>query len=230
MRRFADRTAAGRDLGRKLAEAGIEGDILVLGLPRGGIPVACEVAAALDAPVDALIVRKLGAPFNAELALGAIAYGGVTVYNDDLLGQLQLDERDREAIRARELEELERRERTYRAGRPPPAIAGATVIIVDDGMATGATMHAAVVATRALAPARIIVAVPTAALDAVERLERVADRVVALATPEPYFGVGAWYSQFPQLTDREVVEERTAAVSRRRRDGGRESRSEEFPV
>ena len=212
MKMFSDRTAAGRDLGRALAEAGIEGKILVLGLPRGGIPVACEVAAALDAPVDALIVRKLGAPFNPELALGAIAYGGVTVYNDELLAQLRLDEADLEGIRVRELEELECRERTYRARRPPLAIVGTTVVIVDDGMATGATMHAAVVATRALAPARIIVAVPTAALDAVERLERVADRVVALATPEPYFGVGAWYAHFPQLTDEEVVEALTAAL------------------
>ena len=206
MKMFADRSAAGRQLGGRLVESGIRGNVVVLGLPRGGIPVACEVAAALNAPVDALVVRKLGAPFNPELALGAIAYGGVTVYNDELLEQLGLDESQLEPIRARELEELERRERTYRAGRPPLAIAGTTVIIVDDGMATGATMHAAVVATRALAPARIVVAVPTAAVDAVERLERVADRVVALATPEPYFGVGAWYSQFPQLTDEEVVE------------------------
>jgi predicted phosphoribosyltransferase len=211
MKMFADRAAAGRALGRRMAEAGVSGRVLVLGLPRGGVPVACEVAAALGAPVDALIVRKLGAPFNPELALGAIAYGGVTVYNDELLEQLNLDETDLDAIRARELEELERRERTYRADRPPLAVAGATVIVVDDGMATGATMHAAVVATRALAPARIIVAVPTAAIDAVERLERVADQVVTLATPEPYFGVGAWYSVFPQLTDEEVVEALAAA-------------------
>ena len=211
MKMFADRIAAGRALGRRLAEAGIGGQVVVLGLPRGGIPVACEVGAALDAPVEALIVRKLGAPYNPELALGAIAYGGVTVYNDELLEQLQLDETDLEPIRARELEELERRERAYRADRPPLAIAGATAVIVDDGMATGATMHAAVVATRALAPKRIIVAVPTAAIDAVERLERVADEVVALATPEPYFGVGAWYSRFPQLTDEEVVEALAAA-------------------
>ncbi len=211
MKMFADRSAAGRQLGGRLVESGIRGNVVVLGLPRGGIPVACEVAAALNAPVDALVVRKLGAPFNPELALGAIAYGGVTVYNDELLEQLGLDESQLEPIRARELEELERRERTYRAGRPPLAIAGTTVIIVDDGMATGATMHAAVVATRALAPARIVVAVPTAAVDAVERLERVADRVVALATPEPYFGVGAWYSQFPQLTDEEVVDALAAA-------------------
>jgi putative phosphoribosyl transferase len=208
---FADRIAAGRELGRTLAAAGIEGKVVVLGLPRGGVPVACEVAAALAAPVDALIVRKLGAPFNPELALGAIAHGGVTVYNEELLAQLQLDEADLDAVRASELAELERRERAYRAGRLPLALAGATVVIVDDGMATGATMHAAVVATRALGPAHIVVAVPTAAIDAVERIERVADRVVALATPEPYFGVGAWYSRFPQLTDEEVVAALAAA-------------------
>jgi predicted phosphoribosyltransferase len=205
MKMFADRVAAGRELGRRLADAGIEGEILVLGLPRGGIPVACAVGAALDAPVDALIVRKLGAPFNRELALGAIAYGGVTVYNDELLEQVGMDEAALEPIRARELLELKRREEIYRADLPPPAIAGKSVVIVDDGMATGATMHAAVVATRALAPARVVVAVPTAAIDAVARLERIADQVVALATPEPYFGVGAWYSSFPQLTDEEVV-------------------------
>ena len=215
MKIFTDRIAAGRDLGRRLAEARLGDPLLVLGLPRGGIPVACEVAAALAAPVDALIVRKLGAPFNPELALGAIAYGGVTVYNDEFLEQLGLDEAELEPVRARELEELERRERKYRAGRPPLAVAGATVVIVDDGMATGATMHAAVVATRALGPARIVVAVPTAAIDAVERLGRVADRVVALATPEPYFGVGAGYSRFPQLTDEEVIEALAAAHAAR---------------
>jgi putative phosphoribosyl transferase len=215
MKRFADRVAAGRELGRTLAEAGLEGKVVVLGLPRGGVPVACEVAAALRAPVDALIVRKLGAPFNPELALGAIAYGGVTVYNRELLEQLQLDEAELDGVRAQELAELERRERAYRAGRPPLVLAGATVVIVDDGMATGATMHAAVVATRALGPSRVVVAVPTAAIDAVERLERVADRVVALATPEPYFGVGAWYARFPQLTDEEVVAALAAAAESR---------------
>ena len=213
---FADRVTAGRDLGRRLVELGVAGRILVLGLPRGGVPVACEVAAALDAPVDVLVVRKLGAPFNPELALGAIAYGGVAVYNEDLLTQLGLDEGALDPVLARETKELERREREYRRGRPPIAVEGATVVIVDDGMATGATMHAAVVATRALAPACVVVAVPTAAVDAVQRLERVADQVVALATPEPYFGVGAWYSHFPQLSDQEVVAALGAAEKRGR--------------
>lgn len=214
MKMFADRIDAGRSLGRALAEARPPGRLLVLGLPRGGIPVACEVAAALDAPVDALVVRKLGAPFNSELALGAIAYGGVTVYNDDLLEELGLDEAALDSVRERELRELERRERAYRASSSPPPVEGATVIIVDDGMATGATMHAAVAATRALAPERIIVAVPTASVEAVERLGRVADEVVALGTPEPYFGVGAWYAKFPQLTDAEVAGALTAAGRR----------------
>jgi putative phosphoribosyl transferase len=211
---FADRVSAGRDLGRRLAELGLGGSALVLGLPRGGVPVAGEVAAALDAPVDVLIVRKLGAPFNPELALGAIAYGGVTVYNEELLRQLDLDETALDSIRARERKELERRERAYRGNRPPISVAGRTIVIVDDGMATGATMHAAVVATRALSPARIVVAVPTAAIDSVQRLERVADQVVALATPEPYYGVGTWYSDFPQLNDAEVIAALAAAGER----------------
>ena len=224
MKVFADRATAGRELGRRLVELGVRGRILVLGLPRGGVPVACEVAAALDAPVDVLIVRKLGAPFNPELALGAIAYGGVTVYNRELLAQLDLDETALHQIRARELVELERRERAYRTDRPPIAVDGATVVIVDDGMATGATMHAAVVATRALRPVGIVVAVPTAAVDAVQRLEGVADRVVALATPEPYFGVGAWYGHFPQLSDDEVVAALEAADRRESGAAPRHSR------
>jgi len=208
---FANREAAGRDLGHALLRLGLRGKLVVLGLPRGGIPVACEVGAALRAPVDALVVRKLGAPFNPELALGAIAFGGVTVYNEDLLAEFGLREADLAPIRARELEELQRRERVYRRNRPPLGIAAATVIIVDDGMATGATMHAAVTATRPLDPARIIVAVPTAARDAVDRIELLADQVVALETPEPYHGVGAWYAEFRQLTDAEVVAALAAA-------------------
>jgi predicted phosphoribosyltransferase len=213
MKKFADRRAAGRELGERLAELGLEDKLVVLGLPRGGVPVACEVAAALRAPVDVLVVRKLGAPFNEELALGAIAYGGVTLYNHDLLREAGLRAPDLEPTRLRELAELRRRELAYRGDRPPPDIAGATVVIVDDGMATGATMHAAVAATRALHPAGVVVAVPTAAVEAVERLVGVADRVVALQTPEPYFGVGAWYAQFEQLTDAEVLDCLAAATA-----------------
>jgi putative phosphoribosyl transferase len=205
MKIFRDRQAAGRELGRQLGKLGLTGELLVLGLPRGGVPVACEVARELDAPVDVLVVRKLGAPFNPELAVGAIAFGGVTIYNGDLLMALGLTEESLEPIRARELAELQRRERVYRGDSPSPDLAGKTVILVDDGVATGATMSAAVLAARKLGPRRIIVAVPASARDSKVRLEEVADRVVALAVPEPYYGVGAWYEHFPQLTDHEVL-------------------------
>jgi predicted phosphoribosyltransferase len=172
------------------------------------------VAEALAAPVDVLVVRKLGAPHNRELAVGAVAFGGVTVYNDALLEMLNLTEQDLEPTRRSELAELERRERAYRGGAAPVAVTNKTVILVDDGVATGATMHAAVLATRRLRPQRIIVAAPTAASDSVERLERVADQVVVLETPEPYYAVGAWYAEFPQLRDEEVVARLAAAASR----------------
>lgn len=204
MKIFHDRTEAGNALGERISRLGLTGPLLVLGLPRGGVPVACEVAAALGAPVDVLVVRKLGAPFNPELALGAIALGGVTVYNEGLLEELGLDEGSLEAVRSRELAELERREHVYRGTQPPPDLAGKTVIIVDDGIATGATMRAAVVAARTLAPLRVIAAAPTGAADSIARLREVADRVVVLETPEPYFGVGAWYEEFPQLSDADV--------------------------
>lgn len=218
---FPDRHAAGRDLGERLARLALEGEILVLGLPRGGVPVACEVAARLAAPVDVLVVRKLGAPFNPELALGAVAFGEVVVYNDDLLEAVGRTREQLAPILERELAELRRRERTYRPSAAPPAIADKTVVIVDDGMATGATMHAAVVATRALSPRHIVVAVPTAARDAVERLEEVADRVVALEQPEPYYGVGAWYGHFDQVSDAEVVAALESSRGRGETGGGR---------
>jgi predicted phosphoribosyltransferase len=202
---FRDRVDAGRQLAERFRGLALRGSIVVLGLPRGGVPVAREVAAALRAPLDVCVVRKLGAPFNPELAVGAIAFGGVTVYNESLLAELGLDETDIEGIRQREHAELLRRERAYRGSRPPLELKGKTVILVDDGIATGATMHAAVMATRKLGPKSVIVAVPTSAVESVARLEGVADRVIALAMPEPYFGVGAWYAEFPQLADADVL-------------------------
>src|SRR5690606_1385877 len=155
---FRDRQQAGKALGSELARYGFGRDVVVLGLPRGGVPVALEVAKALRAPLDVLVVRKLGLPEQPELAVGAIAYGGLTVYNDSLLAALGLDAADLERIRAREAAELARREAVYRGRRPQPALTGKTVVLVDDGIATGATMHAAVLATRALAPREIVVA------------------------------------------------------------------------
>jgi putative phosphoribosyl transferase len=202
---FRDRAEAGRRLGLRLRERAFEGDVVVLALPRGGVPVACEAAAAIDAPVDVLVVRKLGAPFNPELAVGSIASGGVVVYNEWVLDQLGLDKADLKPIAEREERELERREHAYRGGRKPPDIAGKTVILVDDGVATGATMHAGVVAVRAMGPKRVVIAVPTSAREAVQRLAAVADEVIALSTPEPYLSVGSWYEIFDQLTDADVA-------------------------
>jgi predicted phosphoribosyltransferase len=205
MKIFRDRSDAGRQLGERLRQEPLNGTPIVLGLPRGGVPVAYEVAAVLGAPLDVLIVRKLGAPFNPELAVGAIAYGGIVVYNEDVLDMLHLTADSMQTIRVAEQKELARRERVYRGERPPPEIGGKCVILVDDGVATGATMEAAVRATRGLAPREIIVAVPTSARDSLARLEAVADRVVVIETPDPYFGVGAWYQDFSQLTDDEVL-------------------------
>jgi predicted phosphoribosyltransferase len=205
MQIFRDRMDAGAQLGKRMRGLKLGENVIVLGLPRGGVPVALEVAKALDVPLDVMVVRKLGARFNAELALGAVAFGGVTVYNAALLRDLGLDESDVEDTRIREQAELERRERAYRGQRPMPELNGKTVVLVDDGIATGATMQAAVAATRALHPRRVIVAVPTSAVDSASRLEGTADRVIVLATPEPYCSVGAWYQEFHQLDDAEVV-------------------------
>ena len=220
MQIFRDRKDAGLQLGKRLRGLRLGRDVIVLGLPRGGVPVALEVATALGAPLDVIVVRKLGARFNPELALGAVALGGVTVYNEALLRDLGLGEDDLEDTRSRELAELERREHAYRGARPMPDLAGKTVVLVDDGIATGATMLAAVSAIRALNPKRVIVAVPASAVDSAARLEAVADRVIALATPEPYYGVGAWYDEFHQLDDAEVVRCLDAAAARGRPQNG----------
>jgi len=203
---FVDRSEAGRELGAWFCKRRPKGELIVLGLPRGGVPVARELAGALDVPLDVLLVRKLGAPFNPEFAVGAVAAGGVIVYNADAFAAGVLEEREFAPIIEREKAELARRERVYRAERPPLALEGKTVILVDDGIATGSTMRAAVDAARKMQAGQVIVAAPTASRQALDELERSADLVVALCAPEPYVAVGRWYEYFPQVEDHEVVE------------------------
>src|ERR1700730_7950273 len=201
---FRDRREAGRVLAEKLAAYANRPDVLVLALPRGGVPVAYEVARALGAPLDVFIVRKLGVPGYEELAMGAVATGGVRVLNDQIVERLGIPDHLIDAVAARELQELSRRERLYRDGRPPPDVRGRTVILVDDGLATGATMHAAISALRQQEPARIVVAVPTASPETCEELRAEVDDVICAITPEPFHAVGLWYQDFSQTTDEEV--------------------------
>ena len=199
-----DRVQAGRALGAALRAYRGRSDVLVLALPRGGVPVACEVADLLGSQVDLIIVRKLGTPGQEELAMGAIASGGVRVMNRDVVEALQIPERAVGEVERRERMEIERRERAYRGHRPRPAIAGQCVILVDDGVATGATMRAAIAALRQSKPARVVVAVPVAPPETVEVLRSEAEEVVCLAMPEPFRAIGCWYVEFPQLSDDEV--------------------------
>lgn len=201
---FRDRRDGGRKLAKELAAYAGRSCVIVLALPRGGVPVAFEVALALDAPLDVFVVRKLGLPEHKELAIGAIATGGVRVINEYIINTLNIPEETIDHIARQELQELERRERIYRGDRPPPEIHDRTVILVDDGLATGASMRAAVVGLRAQNPASIVVAVPTAAVETCESFESEVDEVVCAATPEPFYGVGAWYEDFSQTTDEEV--------------------------
>jgi erythromycin esterase-like protein/predicted phosphoribosyltransferase len=201
---FRDRREAGRLLAEKLADYADRSDVLVLALPRGGVPVAYEVARALGAPLDVFVVRKLGVPGYEELAMGAVATGGVRVLNEQLVERLGIPEQMIDAVAARERQELARRERLYRGGRPPPDVRGRTVILVDDGLATGATMHAAIQALRQQNPARIVVAVPTASPETCEEMKAKADDVICGITPEPFHAVGRWYRDFSQTTDEEV--------------------------
>jgi predicted phosphoribosyltransferase len=201
---FEDRKDAGRALAALLQPYANRADVVVLALPRGGVPVAYEVARALQAPLDIFVVRKLGTPGHEELALGAIASGGVRVLNQDVVRDLEIGPEEIERITARELAELERRERQYRADRPPLEVRGCTVILIDDGLATGSTMRAAVAALRRMAPAKIVVAVPVAAHATCESLRPEVDELVCAATPDNFFAVGQWYRSFKQVTDEEV--------------------------
>jgi predicted phosphoribosyltransferase len=179
-------------------------DLLVLGLPRGGVPVAYEIARALHAPLDIFVVRKLGVPGHEELAMGAIASGGMRVLNDDVVQALAISQEQIEAVVAREQQEIERRERTYRGDRPPFDVQGKTVILVDDGVATGATLRAAIAALRARAPAKLIVAVGVAPVETCELLAAEVDKLVCLLMPDPFWAVGLWFTDFSPTTDEEV--------------------------
>jgi predicted phosphoribosyltransferase len=203
-RPFADRREAGRVLAGDLSTYAGRPDVVVLGLPRGGIPVAYEVAQALGAPLDVFVVRKLGAPGQEELAMGAIASGGVVVLNDEVVEAFQVSRELLEEAIERERAELERRERLYRGDRPLWDVAGRTVILVDDGLATGSTMRAAVAALRRMKPAGIVVAVPTASPSICEEFVEIADACVSSITPEPFRAVGLWYDNFEQVSDETV--------------------------
>jgi len=202
--RYADRRTAGRALAAALAPYAHRTDVVVLALPRGGVPVAFEVARALDAPLDVFVVRKLGAPGHPELAMGAIASGGVRVLNDHVVAWYRPSAGEIERVTAFERDELARRERAYRGDRQPIPITGRIAILVDDGLATGASMRAAVQAAHSLAPARVIVAVPVGAPDSCRAIADVAEEVVCLMQPDSFDAVGLWYDDFSQTSDEEV--------------------------
>jgi len=205
-RRFLDRREAGTELAGMLARYRANPKAVVLALPRGGVPVGYEVASALGLPLDVLVVRKLGMPSQPELAMGAVASGGAVVLNDDVVRYLPRGSDAVEQVKARELQELARREESYRGDRPALQMSGRTAIVVDDGLATGATMEAAVRALRSLDAERIVVAVPVASIEARERIAAVADEVLCLQTPSFFNAVGQWYERFDQTEDQEVRE------------------------
>ena len=203
---FNDRADAGKKLAKKLSEYANRSDVIILALPRGGVPVAFEVAKELNVKMDVFIVRKLGVPGNEELAMGAIASDNIRVLNEDVIRSFQIPQSVIDEVAVNELRELERRERLYRGNRPKPDISGSTVILIDDGLATGATMRAAAAAVKTKNPAKIVIAVPTAASDTCSAFENEVDKTICVATPEPFYVVGAWYEDFSQTTDKEVCE------------------------
>jgi predicted phosphoribosyltransferase len=202
---FADRAEAGKRLAEALAGYAGRTDVLVLALPRGGVPVAYEVARTLAVPMDLWLVRKLGVPGQEELAMGAIAGNDTRVLNQDIINVLNIDRTTIEGVIVKEQSELERRNLLYRQGRPSPAVEGKTIIIIDDGLATGATMRAAIASLRQAGAARIIAAVPVGAASTCGKIEQEADELVCLHTPEPFYGVGQWYNDFSQTPDESVL-------------------------
>jgi predicted phosphoribosyltransferase len=212
---FRDRSDAGRTLAARLTQYGGRNDVLVLALPRGGVPVGYEIARALHLPLDLFVVRKLGTPGQPELAMGAIASGGVLVVNRDVVDALGIPDYLVRQAAETEQQELARRERQYRGERPPLEVHGRTVILVDDGLATGSTMRAAAAALRRMEAARIVVAVPVAAPQTCEQLRAEVDELICAATPEPFLAVGQWYRDFSQTTDDEVRELLERAANQR---------------
>jgi predicted phosphoribosyltransferase len=204
MAQFTDRRDAGKVLAQKLLDYANRPEVTVFGLPRGGVPVAYEVAHALNAPLDIFIVRKLGLPGHEELAIGAIASGGIRVLNEDIIHALSISQKLIDIVAQRELQELQRRERSYRGDRPAPQVRDRTIILIDDGLATGASMRAAVTGVRAQHPARIVIAVPAAARELCDAFQFEVDEMICAITPEPFYGVGRWYEDFSQVTDDEV--------------------------
>ena len=219
MKMFRDRSHAGVVLARSLAAHAGRPDVVVLGLARGGVVVASAVAAALRVPLEVFLVRKLGVPGREELAMGAIASGGVRVLNRDVVRLLGITDDAIEAVAQREQQELERREDLYRGQRPSVDLRGKTVVLVDDGLATGASMRAAVTAVKAREPSRVVVAVPTAAPEACAEIGHLVDEIVCTATPDPFGGVGAWYEDFSQTSDDEVRRLLNEASATPRRGG-----------
>lgn len=204
---FNDRVDAGTKLAKELSEYANRSDVLVLAIPRGGVPVAFAVAKVLNVKMDVVVVRKLGVPGDEEIAMGAIASDNIVVLNEDIISSHQISKQVINAVTAKELKELERKESIYHGNRPKPNITGLTVILIDDGLATGATMRAA--ATAAVAtkkPAKIVIAVPTGIPATCKSFEGKVDEVICVATPEPFYGIGAWYEDFSQTTDEEVCE------------------------
>jgi predicted phosphoribosyltransferase len=204
--KYDDRTQAGKVLAENFRGLTNHKDILVLALPRGGVPVAYEIAKTLNAPLDVFIVRKLGVPTHEELAMGALATGGVTVFNEEIVRQLHIPKEMMDEVIEKEKVELARREAAYRGNKPLPEIKNKTIILVDDGIATGATMRAAVKALRLLKPAKIIIAIPVAEYNTCQEMEKIADEVICPLKPTMFYAVGAWYENFPQTTDEEVCE------------------------
>jgi putative phosphoribosyl transferase len=204
MERFTDRRDAGRVLAKKLSAYADRTDVIVLSLPRGGVPVGYEVALALHAPLDIFLVRKLGLPGREELAMGAIASGGIRVLNNDIIRVLNVPEEVINIVARNELQELQRREHNYRGDRPTPELRDRNVILIDDGLATGASMRAAVIGVRAQHPARIVIAVPVAAPETCDAFQFEVDEMVCGMTPEPFYGLSRWYEGFSQTTDEEV--------------------------